>query len=101
MSHAQFEKALKIIKDLPSEGAVKPTQDDQLHFYGSVATFLFLTRLLMGFADFSSKQQSAMLTHHVLVRLTLLANTSGRFLDPARHIASDIRAGMRGTNARE
>ncbi|KAH9949999.1 acyl CoA binding protein-domain-containing protein [Amylocystis lapponica] len=33
MSEAKFEKAVEIIKSLPKDGPVKPTQDDQLYFY--------------------------------------------------------------------
>ncbi|RXW23295.1 hypothetical protein EST38_g2570 [Candolleomyces aberdarensis] len=33
MSKAQFEKAAQIIQSLPKDGAIKPSQDDQLHFY--------------------------------------------------------------------
>ncbi|KAL7419303.1 acyl-CoA-binding protein (ACBP)/diazepam binding inhibitor (DBI)/endozepine (EP) [Cryptotrichosporon argae] len=31
---AQFEKAVAIVKELPPDGPVKPTQDQQLEFYG-------------------------------------------------------------------
>ncbi|GFZ45536.1 hypothetical protein JCM24511_03262 [Saitozyma sp. JCM 24511] len=31
---AQFDKAVQIVKELPAEGPLKPTQDDQLLFYG-------------------------------------------------------------------
>ncbi|GLB40335.1 putative acyl CoA binding protein [Lyophyllum shimeji] len=33
MSKAQFEKAVEIIGNLPKEGKIKPTTDDQLYFY--------------------------------------------------------------------
>ncbi|KAI9638145.1 acyl-CoA-binding protein [Dioszegia hungarica] len=33
-TQAAFDKAVKTVKDLKPEGDVKPTQDDQLAFYG-------------------------------------------------------------------
>ncbi|KAJ2918458.1 hypothetical protein MD484_g1963, partial [Candolleomyces efflorescens] len=33
MSEAQFKKAVEIIQSLPKDGKIKPTQEDQLHFY--------------------------------------------------------------------
>ncbi|BGP26929.1 acyl-CoA-binding protein, ACBP [Rhodotorula toruloides] len=33
-SATQFEKAVALIRDLPKDGPVKPSQDDQLLFYG-------------------------------------------------------------------
>lgn len=34
MSSAQFDKAVAIVRSLPPDGSVKPTQDQQLEFYG-------------------------------------------------------------------
>jgi diazepam-binding inhibitor (GABA receptor modulating acyl-CoA-binding protein) len=31
---AQFEKAVQIVKDLPADGPVKPSQDEQLQVSG-------------------------------------------------------------------
>jgi hypothetical protein len=31
MSSAQFEKAVSIVQNLPKDGPIKPTQDEQLH----------------------------------------------------------------------
>lgn len=31
---AQFDKAVSIVRSLPPDGSVKPTQDQQLEFYG-------------------------------------------------------------------
>ncbi|KIK10024.1 hypothetical protein K443DRAFT_670660 [Laccaria amethystina LaAM-08-1] len=33
MSEAKFDKAVAIIGALPKQGAIKPTQEDQLYFY--------------------------------------------------------------------
>ncbi|EMD33989.1 hypothetical protein CERSUDRAFT_86758 [Gelatoporia subvermispora B] len=33
MSQAQFDKAVAIVKSLPKDGPIKPTQDEQLYFY--------------------------------------------------------------------
>ncbi|RSH83450.1 uncharacterized protein EHS24_007135 [Apiotrichum porosum] len=33
MSDAQFQKAVEIVRSLPPDGEVKPTQDQQLEFY--------------------------------------------------------------------
>ncbi|KAI0789848.1 acyl-CoA-binding protein [Abortiporus biennis] len=33
MSKAQFDKAVAIVQSLPKEGAIQPSQDDQLYFY--------------------------------------------------------------------
>jgi len=33
VSEAKFEKAVHIIQNLPKDGPVKPSQDDQLYFY--------------------------------------------------------------------
>jgi len=33
MSEAKFDKAVKIVQNLPKDGPVKPSQDDQLTFY--------------------------------------------------------------------
>ncbi|QRV89936.1 acyl-CoA-binding protein [Ceratobasidium sp. AG-Ba] len=33
MSEAKFEKAVKIVQNMPKDGPVKPTQDQQLEFY--------------------------------------------------------------------
>ncbi|KAK8866089.1 hypothetical protein IAR55_001240 [Kwoniella newhampshirensis] len=34
-TQAQFDKAVAIVKGLPKEGAIKPTDDDKLAFYGA------------------------------------------------------------------
>ncbi|KAJ7928785.1 acyl-CoA-binding protein [Mycena leptocephala] len=33
MSKSKFEKAVEIVQNLPKDGPVKPSQDDQLFFY--------------------------------------------------------------------
>ncbi|KAF8199707.1 acyl-CoA-binding protein [Pholiota molesta] len=33
MSEAKFNKAVEIIQNLPKDGPIKPTSDDQLYFY--------------------------------------------------------------------
>lgn len=33
MSRAQFDKAVQIVKDLPKDGPITPSQDQQLQFY--------------------------------------------------------------------
>ncbi|OCH93033.1 acyl-CoA-binding protein [Obba rivulosa] len=33
MSQAKFDKAVQIVKSLPKDGPIKPTQDEQLFFY--------------------------------------------------------------------
>ncbi|KAG9048094.1 hypothetical protein FS837_000800 [Tulasnella sp. UAMH 9824] len=33
MSNAKFEKAVKIVQELPKDGPVQPTQEDKLKFY--------------------------------------------------------------------
>ncbi|KAK7690483.1 hypothetical protein QCA50_005581 [Cerrena zonata] len=33
MTQSKFEKAVEIVQNLPKDGPIKPTQDDQLYFY--------------------------------------------------------------------
>ncbi|CAK5268329.1 unnamed protein product [Mycena citricolor] len=35
MSKSKFDKAVEIVKNLPKDGAVKPSTDDQLYFYAN------------------------------------------------------------------
>ncbi|GAA6010836.1 hypothetical protein JCM10207_003951 [Rhodosporidiobolus poonsookiae] len=56
-SAAQFDKAVKIIGDLPKDGPVQPSQDDKLKFYGlfKQATVGDNTTTRPGMMDFAGK----------------------------------------------
>ncbi|KAF8740080.1 hypothetical protein AX14_008715 [Amanita brunnescens Koide BX004] len=59
MSESQFKKAVEIVQSLPKDGPVKPSSDDQLHFYKHYKQVTVgdvnITR--PGFMDFVGKQK--------------------------------------------
>ncbi|KAJ2926862.1 hypothetical protein H1R20_g10254, partial [Candolleomyces eurysporus] len=57
MSEAQFKKAAEIIQSLPKDGAIKPSMDDQLHFYKyfKQATVGDVNTARPGLLDFTGK----------------------------------------------
>ncbi|TFK70318.1 acyl-CoA-binding protein, partial [Pluteus cervinus] len=54
---AKFDKAVEIVRSLPSDGPVKPSQDDQLFFYGyfKQATIGDINTDAPGLFDFTGK----------------------------------------------
>ncbi|MCV2423903.1 acyl-CoA-binding protein, partial [Paucibacter sp. DJ4R-1] len=57
MSQAQFDKAVTIVQNLPKDGPVKPTQEDQLLFYSNYkqATIGDVNTTRPGMMDFTGK----------------------------------------------
>ncbi|KAH9957439.1 acyl-CoA-binding protein [Russula dissimulans] len=57
MSETKFNKAVEIINNLPKDGPVKPTTDDQLYFYSyyKQATIGDINVERPGFLDFTGK----------------------------------------------
>jgi len=57
MSEAKFNKAVEIVQNLPKDGPVKPTQDEQLFFYSyyKQAKFGDNTTTRPGMLDFTGK----------------------------------------------
>ncbi|GAA5991048.1 hypothetical protein JCM11641_006602 [Rhodosporidiobolus odoratus] len=56
-SSAQFDKAVKLVGELPKDGPVQPSVDDKLHFYSNfkVATVGENTTTRPGMLDFAGK----------------------------------------------
>ncbi|KAI0052299.1 acyl-CoA-binding protein [Auriscalpium vulgare] len=57
MSKEKFELAVKIVQELPKDGPIKPTQDDQLYFYSyyKQATIGDVNTARPGMLDFVGK----------------------------------------------
>ncbi|KAG8893358.1 hypothetical protein FRC00_010650 [Tulasnella sp. 408] len=57
MTNVKFEKAVKIVQELPKEGPVQPTQDDKLKFYAyyKQATIGDVNTTRPGMLDFTGK----------------------------------------------
>ncbi|KAH9041605.1 acyl-CoA-binding protein [Lactarius pseudohatsudake] len=57
MSKGKFEKAVAIVRSLPKDGPIKPSQDDQLYFYSyyKQATESDVTTPRPGMLDFTGK----------------------------------------------
>ncbi|KAH8100964.1 acyl-CoA-binding protein [Cristinia sonorae] len=57
MSEAKFNKAVEVVQNLPKDGPIKPTQDDQLFFYKyyKQATIGDVNTARPGMLDFTGK----------------------------------------------
>ncbi|KAH9055217.1 acyl-CoA-binding protein [Lactarius vividus] len=57
MSKGKFEKAVEIVRSLPKDGPIKPSQDDQLYFYSyyKQATEGDVNTARPGMLDFTGK----------------------------------------------
>ncbi|TFY71727.1 hypothetical protein EVG20_g1290 [Dentipellis fragilis] len=57
MSQSKFDKAVSIVQNLPKDGPIKPTQDEQLYFYSyyKQATIEDVNTDRPGLLDFTGK----------------------------------------------
>lgn len=75
MSKGKFEKAVEIIRSLPKEGPIQPSQDDQLYvrtpFFFRVVHPIWVNMFALTTLDVSTRRSSILTINKVRVRGTI------------------------------
>jgi hypothetical protein len=84
MSKAKFEKAVEIVRSLPKEGPIQPTQDDQLYvrtpFFFRVVHPIWVNMFALTTLDAYTRRSSILTINKVRVRGTITGVLQPHFL---------------------